>query len=181
MKINRLETHDRFLDFKNQWNVISQGCMECIENVPDAILSPFYVFAHPRTIDNQERVSLVTDHGFNVNSTPKQRLIWQPRITKPKAQTNSYLFLAQKRTDLIKIIWLLPPEELWENYEKGKLTENEDIWTSIQNYRFHRKKLEAPDPDGPTENDVLNFRRIMGEEAHKKKRQNVNELFKLDS
>ena len=175
MKVDRLETHDRFLDFKNQWELISQGCMDCIKNVPDAVLSPFYVFAHTRTIDNEERVTLVTDYNFDARKTPQKRLIWQPRITKPKAQTNSYLFLAQKNTDIIKIIWLLPPEELWDCYKPGQLTENEDIWVSIQNYKYNRKKLEMPDPDGPTERDAVEFARIIREEALKKK----NKTFKL--
>lgn len=161
MKINRLETHDRLLEFQKQWQTISQGCQECIRNVPEEITSPFYVFAHGRTVGEDEKIALLYDHYGNPSfNMPSLRLIWSPRITKPKAQPNSFLFMAQKSSDVIKIIWLLPRPEMWEMFEPGKMTHNPDIWTSILNYKNHREKLNEPEPDGPTAYDEDKFRRI---------------------
>ena len=166
MKINRLETHDRLLHFQKQSDLIFEGCIECIKNVPESIKSPFYVFAHPRTVDEGEQKAILLDGLLTV---PNQRLIWQPRITKPKPQTNSYLFLARKNSDVVKIIWLLPPRELWPQYEPGKMTYNEETWTSIQNFTKARYKLSAPDKDGPTKKDEEDFRRIIASEYLKRK------------
>ncbi len=169
MKIDRLETHDRFKQYQNQWDSIVQGCLDCISGVPEAFKGPFYVFAHTRTVENDERSDLVLKWGYQKEKTPNVRLIWQPRITKPKAEPNSYLFLARKGSDEIQTIWILPKQELWDNFEPGKMMENEDIWTSILNYRFNRKRLEAPEPDGPTKGQEEEFRRIVGHEAQVKK------------
>ncbi len=167
MKVNRLEAHDRFKHFQNQWETISQGCMECIKNVPESIKSPFYVFAHPRTIEADEKLDLFL-RGFDKSKIPSTRLIWGPRITKPKAQTNSYLFLANKNSDIVKVIWLLPAEETWEQYGPDKMTANEDVWNSIQNFKHAKEALEAPDPEGPTKKDERDFFFIYGHEARNK-------------
>lgn len=138
MKLNRLETHDRLDHFKkDQSDNIFQGADDCMKrNELSLVLqqrSPYvYLFAHPRTHDDTIAI---------------KRMIWQPRLTKPKAQTNSYLFRAQSKTDLLEIIWLLPPEELWEQYEKGKMMVHEDIMTSIKNFLNHREELEKPHKD----------------------------------
>jgi hypothetical protein len=82
LKVDRLETHDRLEFFINdQWQKITQGAEDCLFKNPDSLAlqeqCPYiYIFAHPRT----------SDDGVN------KRLLWQPRVTKPKAQTNSYLF-----------------------------------------------------------------------------------------
>jgi hypothetical protein len=137
MKLNRLETHDRLLHFKkDQSSTIFQGAEDCLKKNPDSLFfqskSPYiYIFAHPRTADD----------GVN------KRMLWQPRLWKPKAQTNSYLFRGMSNTDLIEICWLLPPEELWEQYILGNVTENKDVLWSIDQYMNHRKKLEADHPE----------------------------------
>ena len=136
MKLNKLETHDRLEHFvEDQWSKISEGCNDCLKKNPLALLmqdrSPYiYIFAHPRTHED----------GAN------KRLIWQPRLTKPLAQTNSYLFRAQSKTDNLEVCWLLPPEEMWGQYKKGNVTEHEIVSTSIDLYVNNRKRLEAPDP-----------------------------------
>lgn len=180
MKIDRLETHDRLLYFQKQSNTIYEGCMDCIKNVPESIKSPFYVFAHPRIVDHEEKKSLILS-GEMPSFIPSQRLIWMPRITKPIPQTNSYLFLAKKNSDVIKIIWMIPPQELWEQYSPGKMTHNEEIWTSIQNFKNCRHKLSLPDEEGPTKRDEEDFRRIMHCEARKKKMEKEAEKTKLVS
>lgn len=172
MNINRLETHDRLLHFQKQAEKIYEGCMDCLKNIPDAVKFPVYIFAHPRTIEADEKKALLlTGIIPRFKEMPTTRLIWMPRVTKPKAQTNSYLFLAKKNDDLIKIIWMIPPRDLWEQYAPGKMTHNEEIWTSIQNFQYAREKLEAPDPDGPSEKNIQEFRKIYAQEARKKKRE----------
>lgn len=170
MKINRLDAHDRLLSFHKQWETISQGVLDCIRNVPASITFPFYVFAHPRTIGHDEQVSMILEGLVKPSKTPTTRMIYIPRITKPKAQTNSYLFMSYgKHTDLVKTIWLLPPRETWDQYKKGNLTENQDVINSIENYKHARKKLEENEPDGPTLQHQEDFKRIYACEAHKRR------------
>ena len=176
MKIDRLETHDRLLHYNKQWEAISQGCLDCINNVPDAVKFPFYVFAHPRTVETDEKIDLILRANFTQKNVPTTRLLWTPRVTKPKAQTNSYLFMAQKGTDIIKVIWMLPPPEMWKQYAPGQMTYNEDVWNSIQNYLYSKKRLEEPEPDGPTKKNEEDFRRIISQEAKKRRYQQEQEL-----
>ena len=137
MKLNRLETHDRFQHFKkDQAQNIFFGAETCLKKNPDSLAMqdrcPYvYIFAHPRTDDD----------GVT------KRMLWQPRLTKPKAQTNSYLFRAISHSDLVQVCWLLPPEELWEQYRSGNITEQADILYYIDHYINHRAKLEAKHPD----------------------------------
>ena len=76
MKLNRLETHDRLLHLKkDQEAIIFQGAQDCLKKNTDSLSmqmhSPYvYLFAHPRTAED----------GVT------QRLLWQPRLTKPAAQ-----------------------------------------------------------------------------------------------
>jgi hypothetical protein len=136
MKVNKLEAHDRLLYFKkDQMQTIADGVNECMKKNPYSLAlqdnSPYiYIFAHPRTDDD----------GVT------KRMLWQARLTKPKAQTNSYLFRAKSHSDIVEICWLLPPREMWAQYEKGKLTENETIIFSIDMFQNHREELERPDP-----------------------------------
>ena len=112
MKLNRLEPHDRLLHFKKDQEAnIFQGAEDCLKKNPDSLFfqarsSYIYIFAHPRTADD----------GLN------KRMLWQPRLWKPKAQTNSYLFRVKSKTDIIEICWIIPPRELWGQYDKGKVT-----------------------------------------------------------
>lgn len=137
MKINLLETHDRLLHFKkDQAQNIFKGCEDCLKKNPDSVFFQsrshyVYIFAHPRT------------HDDGVTKV----MYWQPRLGKPRAQTNSYLFRAISNTDMIEVCWLLPPEELWQQYKMGNVTENQDVLWSIDQYINHKSKLEAPDPD----------------------------------
>lgn len=132
MKVDRLETHDRWQHFTKQDFDIGACCEEVIKNRPEEFGSrPFYIFAHTRTDDD----------GV------KQRLIWQPRLTRPHAQTNSMLFKAFPHTDNIHVIWIIPKRELWDNYGPGQLCENKLVWESIQAFQHDRMKLEQADAD----------------------------------
>lgn len=134
MKIHRLETHDRLLSFKQEQAVnIQQGADDCLKRNPLSLAlqdrSPYvYLFAHPRT--HEDGVTKV--------------MYWQPRLGKPAAQTNSYLFRATSHTDIIEVCWMLPPREMWDQYKKGNVTESDWVLWSIDQFTNNRKQLEAP-------------------------------------
>lgn len=141
MKINLLETHDRYEHFLNdQWEIVSKGAEQCLKENSDSIAyqqkCPYvYLFAHPRTADD----------GVT------KRLLWQPRLVKPKAQTNSYCFRAISRSDIIEVCWLLPPREMWPQYDKGKVSESNLVAWSIEQFENHREDLERAHPDDISE------------------------------
>jgi len=137
MKINRLEAHDRLLHLKKDQSAnIFQGAEDCLKRNPDSLFfqdkSPYvYLFAHPRTCED----------GVT------KKMFWQPRLWKPKAQTNSYLFRAHSKTDIIQVCWLLPPEEMWAQYKKGNITEHKEVLWSINQYCINREELEKDEPE----------------------------------
>lgn len=137
MKVNRLEAHDRLKYFiEDQSLNIAQGASDCLLKNPLSLMlqdrSPYiYLFAHPRTADD----------GIT------KKMYWQPRLTKPRAETNSYLFRAKSKSDLIEVCWLLPPEEMWGQYQMGNVTENELVLWSIDQYKNNRHKLEEREKD----------------------------------
>lgn len=137
MKLNLLETHDRFQHLiADQSANVFQGAEDCLKKNPLSLAlqenCPYiYIFAHPRTADD----------GVT------KKLFWQPRLSIPKAQTNSYLFRAISKTDMIEICWLLPPREMWCQYEKGKVTESNWTLWSINQFQNNRAILEKPHPE----------------------------------
>lgn len=137
MKISRLETHDRFLELKKQSFDIGECCQDLINQRPFGNHS-FYIFAHARTDDD---------------GTTK-RLIWQPRLSKPFAQTNSMLFKAYPGSDKIKVIWMIPEEHLWPEFQKGNVVENQTIVNSIRDFKYHKEILELPEPDDMTDIEI---------------------------
>lgn len=141
MKLNRLETHDRLLHLhKDQSANVFQGAEDCLKKNPLSLAlqekSPYiYIFAHPRTHDN----------GVD------KVLYWDPRLSIPEAQTNSYLFRATSKTDLIEICWMIPDELHWKQYKKGNITESHPVRWSINMYLNNKIALEKPHPDDMTE------------------------------
>lgn len=141
MKLNRLETHDRLQHFiKDQSANIFQGAEDCLKKNPLSLAiqerAPYvYLFAHPRTADD----------GVT------KRLLWQPRLSIPQAQTNSYLFRAISKTDIIEIVWLLPPREMWKQYEKGKVTESNWCHWSIEQFKINPMEMSKPHPEDLSE------------------------------
>lgn len=131
MKLNRLETHDRLLHFKKDQEAnVFQGAEDCLKRNPLSLALQdkchyVYMFAHPRTDDD----------GIT------KRMIWQPRLTKPAPQTNSYLFRAISKTDVIEVCWLLPPRELWNQYRQGNITEDNEVLWSINEFETNRKNM----------------------------------------
>ncbi len=141
MKLSRLEAHDRLLHLKKDQSAsIQQGAEDCMKKNSLSLAyqerSPYiYLFAHPRTAD--DGVTKV--------------MYWQPRLTKPKPQENSYLFRAQSHTDIVETCWLLPPKEMWNQYKKGNVTQSDIVLWSIEMYKNHIKVLERPESDDYTE------------------------------
>lgn len=141
MKLNLLETHDRYQHFiKDQSANIFQGTEDCLKKNPLSLAlqekSPYiYIFAHPRTAED----------GVT------QRMLWQPRLGIPKAQTNSYLFRALSHSDIIEVVWMLPPREMWSQYQKGHVTESNWTAWSIAQFQSDRSILEKPHPEDMSE------------------------------
>lgn len=159
MKIERLETHDRMQHFISSEFDIGKTCQEMLDRRPFGD-HPFYIFAHKRQLGMDEKVALYQEDlreslvnllyirkYVSMAQLPTDRLIWQPRLTKPRAQINSMLFKGYPGTDNIKVIWIIPDRSLWEQFEKGKMTENKTVWESIQNFVSHPERLEAKEDD----------------------------------
>lgn len=159
MKINPLDAHDRYQHFTNKNFDIAECCQDLIDKRPFGE-HPFYIFAHTRTDDD----------GVT------KRLIWQPRLTKPKSQTNSMLFKAYPGTDLIKVLWIIPARELWDQYEKGKLTQNKTISESIHAFQFDRKKLEKKEDDDKTDEQIKAIYEEISRHARAKNQKTVSTL-----
>jgi hypothetical protein len=152
VKIDRLDAHDRYEHFTKQDFDIGECCQDLINKRPFGD-HPFYIFAHTRTDDD----------GVT------KRLIWQPRLTKPKAQSNSMLFKAYPGTDLVKILWMLPAPELWGQYDKGLLTENKIVSESIYDFRYNRKKLEEKEDDDMSDEKIDQIYKELSHNARKEK------------
>jgi hypothetical protein len=167
MKLDRLETHDRYLHFVKDEFDISKTCQGIIDKRPFGE-HPFYIFAHKREIGLDERQAIWREMGYSVqlDKVPSARLIWQSRLTKPQAQENSMLFKGYPGSDLVKIIWIIPQKELWKQYEKGNVTENEMIKESIHLFRTNREKLEEREGDDLPDETI---RRIYEEILNAKK------------
>lgn len=158
MKINRLDAHDRYEYFVNQNFDISECCQHLINQRPFGEHA-FYIFVHPRTDDD----------GVN------KRLLWQPRLTKPRAQSNSMLFKAYPGTDIIRIIWMIPARELWDQFLKDKMTGNTSVMDSINDFLNNRHLLEEKEKDDLTDAQID----AIYKEISKKARQIKNTVDKI--
>ena len=130
MKLDRLDVHDRLDHFKKNTFEIGECCQNLIDQRPFGE-TPFYIFAHARTDDD----------GVT------KRLIWQPRLTKPKAQTNSMLFKAYPGSDNLKVLWMIPAREMWPQFKRGNIFESQVIHNSIEDFEKDRIKLERREDD----------------------------------
>lgn len=154
MKINRLDAHDRLQHFKEQGLDISECCQNLINQRPFGNHS-FYIFAHKRSLGMDEKFKLFLSGKYKTfEEVPSATIIWQPRLTKPKAQTNSMLFKAYPGKDTVKIIWMIPERELWDQYKKGNLTESNIIGESIHKFENDRDSLEAKESDDLNDDQI---------------------------
>lgn len=160
MKIERLEAHDRLLHLKKDQSLnIAQGAEDCLKKNDTSLRLQqhsqyIYIFAHPRT----------SDDGVN------KRMLWQPRLAKPKAQTNSYLFRAKSHTDEIEVCWMLPPREMWPQYKKGNVTEHDIVNWSINMFETQKMKLEEAATDDLKDDQIKNIYLIIAREVDEEKR-----------
>lgn len=152
LKLKRSDIHDRFNHFTKQNFDIGECCQDLINKRPFGE-QPFYIFVHARTDDD----------GVT------KRLIWQPRLTKPKAQTNSMLFKVYPGSDIIKVIWMIPMRELWDQYVKGLITENKTIYDYIQDFLFNRESLEAKEPDDLRDDQIDQIYKNLSQNAKAKR------------
>lgn len=151
-KLNRSDVHDRFQFFTKQGADIGECCQDLIDQRPFGD-HPFYIFVHTRTADD----------GVN------KRMIWQPRLTKPKAETNSMLFKGYPGTDNVKIIWMIPVPEMWAQFKSGTLFENQIIVESIAAFEKEPQKLEAPEQDDLSDEEINAIYVQISREAKRKK------------
>ena len=154
MKLNRFETHDRYQHLTKQSFDIAECCQNLINQRPFGNHA-FYIFAHTRTDEEQPGI---------------KRLIWQPRLTKPKAETNSMLFKAYPGSDEVKVLWMIPAPELWAQYQKGLITENKTVLDSIDAFLNNRKVLEEKEKDDLNDDQINQIYRDLSIEARRKKK-----------
>src|ERR1700728_4663900 len=144
MQLNVLDTHDRLVEMrKSIAKVLSQGAEECRKKNVDAVFlqsrSPYiYIFAHVRTEEDGAT----------------KRMFWQPRLTKPNPEPNSYLFRLKSHTDVVEVVWLLPAMECWSQYKKGNVTESDKVEWSISMYQHNRDVLKRRHPPDLTDEQV---------------------------
>jgi hypothetical protein len=150
--IDRLETHDRLIDFKkkNQDSIEERINKMIVENPFDGL--PFYIFAHKRTLTDAERLLHFQTHQYTIQNIPSHKIVWQPRLQKPKAQTNSMLFKVDPSfPDQVKVIWILPDRDQWDASRKGTMFQDPTVVESIEAFDNDRQSLERPEPDDPTD------------------------------
>lgn len=154
MKVNRLETHDRYHEFvrKSESMQIQACCEDLLKKRPFGD-HPFYLWVHARTAED----------GLT------KELIWQPRLTRPKPQTNSMLFKGYPLTMEIRVCWLIPPRELFEQYKKGNICEHDVSQWSIEMFENKREELAQPEPDDLSEAEIDAIYRSLSQEARYKK------------
>ena len=154
LKIDRLETHDRWQLLQKQGKDISECCQDLLNQRPFGD-HPFYIFAHARTIGMDERFKLFNSGVYRrFEEVPEKTIIWQPRLTKPKAETNSMLFKGFPGTDLVKVIWMIPDRALWDQYKKGNITESNIVRESINNFQNNKELLERGEPEDLTDEQI---------------------------
>lgn len=156
MKVNKLDSHDRLLHTQKQSDEIEKNCRICVQKRPDEFGTwPFYIFAHKRTIPLEERISLFKSGSYkSIEDVPSHRIIWQPRLKKPKAEENSMLFRYYPKVDYYDVVWIIPDQFLWEEYEKGKMLQSAVVVESISRFKKNKESLEAPLPDEPSEDEA---------------------------
>lgn len=139
LNIDPLDAHDRLSYMKEENRDGIQQMIEKIIAQDPFDGRAFYIFAHKRA--SEER--------------GKTRLIWQPRLQKPKAVTNSMLYKVNPNNiEEVRIVWIIPERSQWTLYAKGSMFENESVIYSIEAFQNKREELEAPDADDPSDDEA---------------------------
>jgi hypothetical protein len=79
------------------------------------------------------------------------------------------LFKGYPGSDLIKVIWIIPARELWEQYGEGKMMENNTVSESLFNFQHHKDLLEKPEPDDLTDEQINTVYREISLDARRTK------------
>jgi len=137
MKVDRLETHDRYKEFTSKSFDIDACALDLMNKRPFGEHA-FYMFVHARTAED----------GVT------KELIWQPRLTRPKPQTNSMLFKAYPTTLEIRICWMIPPREMFGQYKTGNITEHDITRWSIEMFENKREQLAQNEPDDLSDMEI---------------------------
>lgn len=111
---------------------------------------------------------LLTGQYKDIGDIPSARIIWQPRMTKPKAQENSMLFKGYPGTDMVKVIWIIPQRELWDQYMKGMMLESQIVVESIDKFQHDRSSLEAPEADDASDEEINNIYKNISNDSRRK-------------
>lgn len=174
MKINRLDAHDRLSHVMNQKDYISEECQKIVDSRPFGDRA-FYIFAFKKEIGADEQYAIwASNTSLELDKVPTARIIWQPRLTKPKAQENSMLFKGYPGSDMVKVVWIIPQRELWDQYKVGNLTQHTTVLESIDDFINDRGKLEAKEADDPGEEEAKKIYQEISNEAKFKKRQELS-------
>lgn len=165
MKINRLETHDRFEHFKKNQKDLDNFLQKVNEERPFG-LHPFYVFIiHKKTLGLDEKLDLVKKNKYlKLEDTPEALMAIQARLSKPQAAPNTTLIKIYPAQEYCKVIWTLPQQELWDQFLKDTIF-NEDELTlrSILAYLNDRRSLEAYEADDPKSEEEFYYLRKIAE------------------
>lgn len=179
MKLNRLDTHDRLLIAKKEADVIQKGFEECKFRNPLALAlleysNYIYVFGHKKEVGLDEKKDIFTQDlneslinpyykrkYTTFSDIPSFRILWQPRLTKPEPQPNSYLFRTLKDNLDVEVYWIIPPKELWSQYKKGNMIQDDIIGQSIYKIRNNPDELSAPHKDDLSEEKVRQIYTIL--------------------
>lgn len=172
MKIHRFDAHDRLQHLKKDQSAnIAQGAEDCLKRNKLSLAlqekSPYiYIFAHART------------HDDGVTKV----MYWQPRLSRPKAEINSFLFRCKSHEDLFEVCWLIPPEEFWEQYKRGNVTQHEIVLWSIRMFKENKELLEKPDPeDLPEQQAAIIYKQVIQEHKEDLKRSIIKPNFLAES
>ena len=57
------------------------------------------------------------------------------------------LFKAYPGTDIIKVIWMIPAREMWDQFKKGNMTQNKTVVDSIYDFQYNRGFIEKREDD----------------------------------
>lgn len=72
---------------------------------------------------------------------------------------------------MVKVIWIIPERELWDQYKKGNMTQSQIVVESIDKFENDRAGLEAPEEDDANEAEINStYRGISWDARHKKQK-----------
>lgn len=166
--LDRLETHDRFQYFKKREFEIGE-CVQDMMNKKPFADHPFYDFVHARSIEYDERMKLFLSGMYGrFEDVPSKTLIHQARLTKPVPQDNSILFKCYPGTDNVKVIWIIPDKNLWDQFTKGNITEDSFICESIDLFKYNRDFLAKKEDDDLSDEKINEIYRQISMDARSK-------------